>query len=476
MPLKTLHLTNSWHGTSGGIATFYRALMEVANRRGLEMRLIVPGESDRVEEIGGHGKIYYLQSPSSYFNPSYRTIYPSQFLFAGSKVQRILIDERPDVVEICDKYTLNYLGAVLRMRLLKNVDFRPVVVGLSCERMDDSFRSYLGKRWFARHFCSFYMKRIYFPFFDHHIANSTYTADELRQASRNQLTPRAIWVRPMGVDLRHLSPQRRSEEARRRLLENFGAPSQSALLLYVGRLVPEKNLGLLFGALERLAAVAERDCRLLVIGDGVERERWEGETARRLPGRTLFLGHIADREVLANIYANADVFVHPNPQEPFGIAPLEAMASGLPLVAPNCGGVTSYANCDNAWTVDATADAFSDAVREALKQSQLRRDKIGNALATAELYRWESVAAGFLDLYEQFHRGNSGEPFLLPPDFHSSGAARWRAGVLHAISQIAQRAFAFGSLISAAGTRVGKHNQKGPQESPSALRTPAKPV
>jgi hypothetical protein len=50
MLLKTLHFTNAWHETSGGIATFYRALMDAANRRGHRMRLVVPGSNDRLEE------------------------------------------------------------------------------------------------------------------------------------------------------------------------------------------------------------------------------------------------------------------------------------------------------------------------------------------------------------------------------------------------------------------------------------------
>jgi len=174
--LKTLHLTNSWHATSGGIATFYRALMASANQRGHHIRLVVPGETDRVEDAGEFAKIYYVKSPSARFNREYRTIYPPQFISPRGRVQQILAAERPDLVEICDKYTLNYLGALLRRRLLPALDFRPVVVGLSCERMDDNFRTYLGCVPFARAFCAAYMKWIYFPFFDHHIANSEYTA------------------------------------------------------------------------------------------------------------------------------------------------------------------------------------------------------------------------------------------------------------------------------------------------------------
>ena len=62
----------------------------------------------------------------------------------------------------------------------------------------------------------------------------------------------------------------------------------------------------------------------------------------------LFCGHV-DARALARLYASCDVFVHPNPREPFGIGPLEAMASGVPLVLPAAGGVLSYANADNAW-------------------------------------------------------------------------------------------------------------------------------
>src|SRR5690349_14293307 len=102
--IKTLHLTNAWQEQSGGIATFYRALMRAANAQGRELRLIVPGAADRVEQVGRHARIYYLAAPQAPLNSSYRVLYPPQFLFAGSKVQAILAEERPDLIEICDKY------------------------------------------------------------------------------------------------------------------------------------------------------------------------------------------------------------------------------------------------------------------------------------------------------------------------------------------------------------------------------------
>jgi alpha-1,6-mannosyltransferase len=445
--IKTLHLTNSWHESSGGIATFYRALMEEANRKGRHIRLVVPGERDSVEDCGPFGRIYRVEAPRAFFNAQYRMIYPNQFLMAGSKLQKILMSERPDLVEICDKYTLNYLGAVLRRRLLPALDFRPVVVGLSCERMDDNFRSYLGAFPLARQFCSAYVKWVYFPFFDHHIVNSEYTAEELRTASIGHLTPRNTWIRPMGINSACLSPSRRSHAIREELRRRCGGNNQSVLLLYAGRLAPEKNLALLFHVMATLSKRSQAGFRLLIAGDGIERAHWESFCRERVPGKVLFLGHIKESNQLADLLANADIFVHPNPREPFGIAPLEAMASGLPLVAPNTGGVTSYANAQNAWLVPPDEESFAAAITEVVTNHSLRADRVQNALRTAEQFRWETVASSFLDLYSQLCDAAANENAgIARPDFCSVQAEGREHLWSRRISGGAERAF---RLVSA---------------------------
>jgi glycosyltransferase involved in cell wall biosynthesis len=213
----------------------------------------------------------------------------------------------------------------------------------------------------------------------------------------------------------------------------------------VGRLVPEKNLKLLFELLTFLTKKSNHDFRLLIVGDGVERQHWETKYKQELPGRAAFLGHIKDHAELADIYANCDVFVHPNPREPFGIAPLEAMASGLPLIAPNRGGVTSYANLDNAWTVEADAVSFAAAVEEVIANEELRGLKIANGLLTAEQYRWETATSSFLDLYaEIFEATKMGCNNTLAPAFWSTKASGFQAASLHGVSQAAEKIFGTG--------------------------------
>ena len=145
------------------------------------------------------------------------------------------------------------------------------------------------------------------------------------------------------------------------------------------------------------------DYRLLIVGDGPERQSLQALAGELLHGNVCFLDHISDRDRLAEVYASCDVFVHPNPREPFGIAPLEAMASGVPLVAPDAGGITSFANATNAWLAQPNATAFAAAVGEALQQDCTRNARVQAGMATAEAHSWDRSAQAYFALYDAVH-------------------------------------------------------------------------
>ncbi len=426
MSLKTLHLTNAWHATSGGIGTFYRSLLQAANEVGQPLRLIVPGAADRIEEAGAFGRIYHVKSSHAPLNRNYRFLYPPHYLRPGGKICRILNAERPDLIEVCDKYTLPYLTGLLRIGRLKGVHLRVPVLGLSCERMDENMLAYFSRSAAGRRFCRWYMKNIYFPQFDHHIANSEHTAEELRTAARGHKVRRGVWVCPMGVDCSSFSPSMRSTSLRAALLAKAGARDESTLLLYAGRLDPEKNLNLLVETLEVLNRHDPGDYRLLVAGQGMSRASFERSCRGRVPGKVLFLGHIADKAELARIYASCDTFVHPNPREPFGIAPLEAMASGLPLVAADAGGITSYANDSNAWLAPADAASFARRISRVHADLRERERKVAGAIETAAAFDWPMIAREFLQLYREVARSfQDGRDPVRAPYFYSTQGDYW---------------------------------------------------
>jgi alpha-1,6-mannosyltransferase len=255
--------------------------------------------------------------------------------------------------------------------------------------------------------------------FDHHIANSDYTAEELRRIAGRRRIPRSMHILPMGVDCEGSDPSLRSDLLRRELAGRAGLPGHARILLYCGRLAAEKNLPLLPAMMQHLGP----DYYLVIAGDGEMREK-----LRAADPRIRIIGHLPDRTTVARVLNGADVFVHPNPREPFGIAPLEAMAAGLPLVAPRSGGVLSYANDDNAWLAAANGETFANAVESVFANPHLAAERVAAARKTALAHDWPIVAAQYFRLYDRI----AGFKPLIPADIR---AASGHASMNHTVSK-----------------------------------------
>lgn len=407
MPIKTLHITNHYHPSSGGIRIFYRALLEAADRHRREVCLVVPGAGDSMERVGEFGRVYTIAAPPCpLFDSRYHLLLPHLYALPyPSALRKILQKEQPDLVEVCDKFTLSCVPSVLRRRWIKGVA-PAVLVGMSCERLDDNVSAYISEGPIARSLANWYLKKMYVTRFDCHISNSHYTAGELVRALADR-PEIPVHVRPMGVDCGSFSPARRIPSARAELVSRLAITTESTLparlLLYVGRISPEKNIDVLLEMMKGLAADTSAEYHLVFAGDGPRAPWLKAASAEAVPGRIHLLGHIGGREELAGLYANCDALVHPNPKEPFGIAPLEAMASGLPVVAPRAGGVLSYANSGNCWLVEVMGIGFAAGVREVFSDEAIKAAKIERALQTAASLDWPRIVAIFFDLYDELY-------------------------------------------------------------------------
>ena len=174
---KSVHITNYYHKNSGGISTSFNNLMAAAERLQRQIRVIVPGEREAVEDVNAFCRLYYLPAEySPIFDKRYRLILPWQYMPGDSLLRKILMDEMPDMIEVTDKYTLSMLGAMIRIGKFKQLE-RPMLVHFSAERMDDNVASFLSNsswgNWLAKRVMSNYL----LPTFDFHIANSAYTAE-----------------------------------------------------------------------------------------------------------------------------------------------------------------------------------------------------------------------------------------------------------------------------------------------------------
>ncbi|MEV4317704.1 glycosyltransferase family 1 protein [Actinocrispum sp. NPDC049592] len=226
---------------------------------------------------------------------------------AGPKVTTALLDFEPDVVHLASPFVLGFGGlrAARRLGVPTVAIYQTDVAGFA-----SAYGLARGARAAWR-----WIKRLH-SFADRTLAPSS----EAVRSLVDHGIPRVFrWGR--GVDTALFKPERRDDALRDEL-----APHGELLVGYVGRLAPEKQV-------DKLAAVSDLPgVRVVVVGDGPDMDRLR----ERLP-RAAFLG-FRTGEPLAEAYASLDVFVHTGPHETFCQAVQEAMASGVPVIAPDSGG------------------------------------------------------------------------------------------------------------------------------------------
>ena len=233
------------------------------------------------------------------------------------------------------------------------------------------------------------------PQFDGHVAVSQYTASELESHVR------PVTVAPMGLDVGVFASATRSVEARRAVFGLVGGDPRALIVLFVGRLSVEKGLPLLLNTMAALPTRSHRVFHLALAGDGPLRRWVEDEAHRLTPGRVHLLGHLSDRAALARCYVNADLLVHPNAHEPFGLVPLEAMAAGLPVVLPRAGGVLEYATDANAWLAAPRPAAMAATIVGAMTRTEERLRRARQAHITAAGHDWRHVTTEYFQIYDR---------------------------------------------------------------------------
>lgn len=204
----------------------------------------------------------------------------------------------------------------------------------------------------------------------------------LAQLEEMQVPGLARW--PRGVDLEMFSPSFRDEALHREL-----APGGELLVGYVGRLAPEKELELL-AHVDRLPGV-----RVVVVGGGPDEQR-----LRRLLPDAAFLGVLHGDE-LGRAHATLDVFVHTGRHETYCQAAQEALASGVPVVAPRAGGPIDVVDDGCAGFLYRPGDGseLASYVRRLVEDDDLRARVSRAAARSAQGRSWEAVNERLLEHY-----------------------------------------------------------------------------
>jgi phosphatidylinositol alpha 1,6-mannosyltransferase len=291
-------ITESFLPRVNGVTNSVCRVLEQLEARGHEALVIAakPGP----EQYAGHE----VSSVGGFALPGYRSF------VVGLPMARLvgkLREFRPDVVYLASPFSLGYAGAVAARKL-----------GIPCVAVFQTDIAGFAKR-YGLHGTDkviwSWLRRLHSQA-DLTLVPSTST---LKSLDRHGIPRLALWRR--GVDAERFHPRYRDEMLRHEI-----APNRETVVGYVGRLAPEKRVNLL-AHLSGLPGV-----RLLIVGDGPA----EGRLRSALPNAT-FTGFLDGHE-LSRAYASLDVFIHTGADETFCQSVQEAMASGVPVVAPAAGG------------------------------------------------------------------------------------------------------------------------------------------
>ncbi|MEO3937019.1 glycosyltransferase [Dermatophilaceae bacterium Soc4.6] len=297
--MRIVHVANAYAAHSGGIRTAVRALGRGYLAAGHEFVLVTPGEAggESSSDWGRHVELTGTPVPGS---GGYRA------LTRLAPVREALSALQPDRLEVSDRLTLRALGPWARsVGIPSTVFLHEQLAGVLA-----AFSPFGPTRWRAvvdRHNAGTVER------FDTVVTTTRYAAQELERIGAPSLHV------PLGVDLERFSPPP----------SRVTRPAHEPLLVLCSRLSREKRPDLAVEALTHLAARGVH-ARLVVAGDGPMRRSLE-RMARGLP--VDFVGHLRVRSEVAHLLGAADVVVAPGPIETFGLAALEALACGTPVVA-----------------------------------------------------------------------------------------------------------------------------------------------
>lgn len=188
-----------------------------------------------------------------------------------------------------------------------------------------------------------------------------------------------VWKRGVDSDLFH--PSHSSVSMRFNM--TAGKPSKR-LLVYIGRLATEKRIDLLRDILEHLPS--QDDPILCIVGTGPQ----ERELHRYFEGNnTVFLGQLHDKQ-LSQAFASGDVFVMPSTSETLGFVVLESMASGVPVVAANAGGLKHIVRHESTGFLvkPDNAEAFASTVAKLFEEPDLHHRIAAAARQEVQLLSW----------------------------------------------------------------------------------------
>ena len=370
--MRVLYCTDTYPPQVNGVSVVTALSVAGLSRLGWECAVVAPRYPEAARGTWDEGE-------STGFIPAAMLELPSIPLPGYSEVRlamptpapvhRLVERFRPDLIHCATEFSVGRMGQMAAARAKV-----PLVSSYHTDfsRYADAY----GKAW-LRNTVSSYLKRF------HQRSSRVYTPSSASRDDLLQLKLSDVEVWGRGVDARLFHAGRRSCALRSEL--ELG---DRFTFLYVGRLAPEKRPEQIIDAFRLACDMMPKDSiRLIMAGTGPR----EGELRAAAPPGVRFLGFLDRRTHLPDLYASCDAFVFASVTETLGLVVLEAMASGLPVLAAPAGGVRDHLRDgqNGLAFLAGSAYAMANAMARLAWEGGLARRLAAGARRTAEELSWD---------------------------------------------------------------------------------------
>jgi glycosyltransferase involved in cell wall biosynthesis len=372
--MKIAYFTDTFIPEVNGVTNTLSRLLEYLEGQGIQYAFFAPEYKRKAErpDVPGHKMVHRFKGITTALSPESSLAFPS-----AGEIAKHCDAFNPDLVHVVTELGIGYRG----MKYARSRGL-PLVMSYHTD-----YCKYL--RYFHLDFLKAPLEKYlsWFYAFAHRIlAPSRHTLEEL---FRRQYRNLGIWSR--GIDTASFSPRFRSRDLRRRL----GADGKF-VFLYVGRLSPEKGLDMLLHAAAEIENRFPGKALFVFTGGGPY-----GEIILRTGLPNVILTGFKTGRNLSELYASADCFAFPSETETFGNAPLEALASGLPVAGVSGGGVTEFLFHGRNALLCAGGDyaGFTENLITIMGSAPLRRRLLENGERFACSRSWNLIFAELVKVY-----------------------------------------------------------------------------
>ena len=419
--MKIVISTDVYYPMINGVAVFSKNLATGLKKRGHQVMVLTPSISgkfsvekdpncnftvvrlkstrmylypDQIEKIPNDKKILGIKIPQLLYKNGLHVSYNPY-----SDIRRVLDDFKPDIIH-------NQTSGPLALAIFRYAKKRNIPIVMTDHTYPDNLTQQVKLPKFAKKPINAAMNAYFMSF----LRRSEYATLPTKQAITDLLPKNhhsfkvPVEALSNGIDLSHFTKGPASEE----IYKKYAIPKNVPIILYVGRIDPEKSLDILVNSFKKLIKEAPK-AHLVMVGDGTAREKLEKMIKRKkLDSQTHFIGRVIGDD-LSQIYRTGTVFVITSKTETQSIVLMEAMASGLPAIAVNAGAVTELVkDGENGFIFEPNDTAgIASGIYTIISNKELREKMSKNALKMIAKHDINYTLSRFEKIYNNVLRSRS---------------------------------------------------------------------